>query len=142
MGFRKMEIIDHQEHRFWLLKYHDRLRLYEELLNEAIVDAPINEARRDEDLRIRREREEKEDSRVKERQRFRDDRARVRERCEREKQARIGRNSPQTESGALVPSNERSGRIHTLSDISAKEAGSTTEDGDRVPTPHAPGSAV
>ncbi|KAG7087997.1 hypothetical protein E1B28_012036 [Marasmius oreades] len=135
MGFRKMDIVKNQEHRVWLLNYRDRLRLYEELLNNAIVEAPINEARRDEDLRIRREREEKEDSRMKERQRFRDDRARVRERCEREKQLRENRQVDLGTSRAVVPA--KSAKIHTLSDTLSKESDAC---GATVAKPH--GTAI
>ncbi|KAL0573742.1 hypothetical protein V5O48_008220 [Marasmius crinis-equi] len=58
-------VVEHEEYRTWLPKHHDRLRLYEELLDAAIIEAPINQARRDEELQTKREIEEKEDSRQK-----------------------------------------------------------------------------
>lgn len=58
-------VVDQDEWRIWLPKYTDRLRLYAELLSDAILDAPAQLASRDEALRIARKREEDDDSRKK-----------------------------------------------------------------------------
>ncbi|ESK92655.1 hypothetical protein Moror_16031 [Moniliophthora roreri MCA 2997] len=85
MGFRETRAADLDEYRVWLPKYTDRLRLYAELLSDAIMDAPLQLASRDESIKIERKREEDEDSVKKVRQRFKSDREAVRDRSEREK---------------------------------------------------------
>ncbi|KAK1218117.1 hypothetical protein PQX77_019217 [Marasmius sp. AFHP31] len=100
MGFRKSTTVEHEEHRIWIPKYEDRLRLYEQLLDEAVIEAPINEARRNEEVRIKREQEEKEDSRQRELRRFKEDRTRVKERVHREKHMTRGQPTV-TEDGRL-----------------------------------------
>ncbi|KAK7027959.1 hypothetical protein VNI00_015042 [Paramarasmius palmivorus] len=126
MGFRGRRQEDHDEWFIWLPKYTDRLRLYAELLSDAIQEVPFQRALRDEALQIARKREEDEDSVKKERQRFKSDREAVRDRNSREKVQREMRadavtRAASTGTSTTVPQQTRrtksASNVHTLDEF-------------------------